>query len=113
MKRNVELPTEFVSSRTLLWLLGGLAVGLVFASLRDVDRGDWTGPRDWEEDERGGVDVYDKEPVLGYDGMDQETILEWIDEAELDEETLERIIEYEESNRRREPVLEALHDLLG
>jgi hypothetical protein len=113
MKRKAELPTDLVSSRTLLWLLGGLAVGLVFASLRDVDRGDWVGPQDDEDRDDGGVDVYDQEPVLGYDGMDQETILEWIDEAELDEETLERLIEYEESNRRREPVLEALQDLLG
>jgi hypothetical protein len=53
------------------------------------------------------------EPVLGYDGMDQETVIDWLERAGLDGETLRTVEIYERANRRREPVLETLQDLLG
>ncbi len=45
--------------------------------------------------------------------MDQETLLDWIEEAEVDDVTAARIAKYEEANRHRQPVLDALQELLG
>jgi hypothetical protein len=95
----------------LKWFAGGLLLGLVLSGLRDQDRGDWVSAGRMGEDRDSDVDL-EEEPVLGYDGMDQETILDWIDGATLDDETIERMIRYESGNRRRGPVLDVLHDLL-
>ncbi len=94
--------------RTLKWVLAGLLVGIVAVSFRDMQRGEWLRPARSPVLEPGG-----EEPVLGYDGMDQETLLDWLGAAQLDESSIERIIRYEEANLGREPVLEALEELLG
>jgi hypothetical protein len=95
----------------LKWFAGGLLIGLVLSTLRDQDRGDWVSGGRVGDGADGDVDL-EEEPVLGYDGMDQETLLEWIEGATLDDETIERMIRYESGNRRRAPVLDVLHDLL-
>lgn len=94
--------------RTLKWVAAGLLVGIVAVSFRDFRRGEWLRPGTTPTLDPGG-----EEPVLGYDGMDQETLLDWLAAANLDESSIERIIRYEEANYGREPVLEALEDLLG
>lgn len=91
-------------------LLAGFVLGIIAVAFRDFERGEWLSP---PLPGRTDAPEEDEEPVLGYDGMDQETILDWLDEAGLDAETIERIIGYEEANLRREPVLAALGDLLG
>ena len=94
--------------KTLQWLLAGVLVGVIAVAFRDLERGEWLAPalpRGEEADE--------EEPVLGYDGMDQETVLEWLANADLDEEAIERIARYEQANLEREPVLEALQEMLG
>ncbi len=53
-----------------------------------------------------------EEPVLGYDGMDRDTLIDWLSDADLDRETLLRVRAYEEVNRNREPVLETVATLL-
>jgi len=95
----------------LIWFAGGLLIGLVLSTLRDQDRGDWARAGQTSEG-MDGDDGIEEEPVLGYDGMDQETLLDWIEGATLDDETIERMIRYESGNRRRAPVLDVLHDLL-
>ena len=55
----------------------------------------------------------DEEPVLGYDGMDRDTLIDWLRDAALDESTLLRIERYERSKENREPVLDAVTDLLA
>lgn len=89
----------------LRWVLAGIAVslGVVFAATR---RGSYTAMT-------ANGDLQIQEPILGYDGMDQETLLEWLDEAELDDATLHDIRDYESTYQRREPVLAAIEDLLG
>jgi len=69
---------------------------------------------------RGGADGAlgeyaddDEEPVLGYDGMDRDTLVEWLRDSSLDEETLLRIKRYERTRENREPVLDAVGDLLA
>jgi hypothetical protein len=70
------------------------------------------GPRD----SHGAIGEYsdaDEEPVLGYDGMDRDSLVEWLRDASLDEETLLHIERYERSKANREPVLDAVGDLLA
>jgi hypothetical protein len=54
-----------------------------------------------------------EEPVLGYDGMDLQTVVEWLESADLDSATLRRIRAYEQRNRSRESVLDTLNDLIA
>lgn len=116
--------------------LGAAAVGVIAFAMRDrlrggaasagaLDNGDGqTGSR--FQDFRGGaaasvsprgpIGEYadtDEEPVLGYDGMDRDTLVDWIRDSTLDEETLLRIERYERSKENREPVLDAVGDLLA
>jgi hypothetical protein len=89
-------------------LVGGAAVAAILASFRDFRNGGWLAPalpRALTADQV-------REPVLGYDGMDQETLIDWLTEADLDRETLSRIVAYEAARRNREPVLAAVGDLL-
>lgn len=106
---------------------GALRGGSLEAALEGNDRGDgrdlrrgagsrgfvagggWDGGRD-------GIGEYahaDEEPVLGYDGMDRDSLIEWLRDASLDEETLLHIERYERARENREPVLDAVGDLLA
>ena len=60
----------------------------------------------------GAEEEVEEEPLLGYDGMDEETLLAWISDARLDRRTLTRIRRYEEENLGREAVIEAVEELL-
>jgi hypothetical protein len=51
--------------------------------------------------------------VLGYDGMDADTVIPWLEASHLDPATLLQIREYEERTRARERVLEAIDELIG
>jgi hypothetical protein len=94
------------------WLLAAAAVGVVLVAFRDLENQQWLAPA--LPNRGGGVDLDEEEvePVLGYDGMDADTILEWLSEAELDRVTLTRMRRYEQAHRGREPVLAAIADLL-
>lgn len=98
--------------RLLKMLLAGAAVGVILTAFRDFENETWLipagsgiGPLDEDLDDEA-------EPVLGYDGMDVDTLLEWVSEADLDPDTLERMHRYELARRGREPVLSAIEDLL-
>lgn len=95
--------------KTIKWLLAGVLVGIIAVAFRDMDRGEWLRPTLPRRHEPVGPE----EPVLGYDGMEQETVLDWLTEANLDEETLEHVYRYEEQNLAREPVLDLLREMLG
>jgi len=95
--------------KTLRWIVAGLVLGLIGSALRNVMRGD-TGAT---PPQRRAIEPNGPEPVLGYDGMDQETLLEWLPAAGLDFETLDEIIQYEEANLQREVVLELLEEMAG
>jgi len=96
-------------------LLGGAAVATILVAFRDFENDTWLPP--------GGAGggrapalpegAEDEEPVLGYDGMDRDTLIQWIRDARLDEDTLIRIHEYEAANQGRERVLQAVSDLLA
>lgn len=94
---------------TIKWLLAGIVVGIVAVAFRDLERGEWLAPALPSRDRSVG----EEEPVLGYDGMDQETALDWISSADLEEEDLRRMLDYERANLNREPVVSTLEDLLG
>ncbi len=55
----------------------------------------------------------EEEPILGYDGMDADTLIDWLERAELDALALRRMRGYEVRHRDRQDVLEAIDDLLG
>jgi hypothetical protein len=97
-----ELAMQNLSRTVLLVAAGSLAaaLGMLWAAGRLGRQPDLLLPLD------------ESEPVLGYDGMDQETLIDWLERAELDEETLRTVEAYESAQRRREPVLEAVRDLL-
>lgn len=90
-------------------LLAGAAVGVIVLAFRDFERGGWLMPAGFDG-RIGAPDDEDleQEPVLGYDGMDQETLLDWLEGSDLDAETLMRARWYEQRNLAREPVLDAL-----
>ena len=95
-------------------LVGVAAVGVVVAAFRDSSRQRWLRPAVpfGGDDEDGDFSLAGQEPVLGYDGMDRDTLLDWLRDADLDEGTLQRIQAYESANLAREPVLDAVDDLL-
>jgi hypothetical protein len=90
-------------------MLAGLAGGLLLSLLRELRARRHPAPA---TPSRESLDFW-REPLLGYDGMDQETLIDWLSDSELDEDTIERILRYEEANRRRAPVLEALEGMLA
>ena len=101
--------------RQILKLLVGVAaVGVVVAAFRDSSRQRWLRPAlpGGDDDEGGEFSPGGQEPVLGYDGMDRDTLLEWLRDAELDRATLLRIQAYETANLARGPVLDTIDDML-
>lgn len=106
-----------------LWkvLLGAAAVGAIALAFRDFENRRWLGPAvpggpgALDDDDEGGDEEggWAEEPVLGYDGMDRDTLVDWLDDADLDETVLLRIRRYEEANGAREPVLDKVDDLLA
>jgi hypothetical protein len=92
--------------RAWKWLAGAAAITAAAVALREVAA------------RRGGIRPLvtlspgEAEPVLGYDGMDRDTLLDWLGEADLDRETLLRLRDYEATHRSREGVLEAVDALL-
>jgi hypothetical protein len=101
--------------RQILKLLVGVAaVGVVVAAFRDSGRQRWLRPALPGGGDDEDVDLLGaQEPVLGYDGMDRDTLLDWLRDADLDHSTLLRIQAYESANLARSPVLDALEDMLG
>jgi hypothetical protein len=102
--------------RQILKLLVGVAaVGVVVAAFRDSGRQRWLRPAlpfGGDDDEEGELTGGGQEPVLGYDGMDRDTLLDWLRDADLDRSTLLRIQAYESANEARGPVLDAVEDML-
>jgi hypothetical protein len=98
-------------------LVGVAAVGVVVAAFRDSGRQRWLRPAmpfgGGDDDEGGEFAPGGQEPVLGYDGMDRDTLLGWLRDADLDRSTLLRIQAYESANEARGPVLDAVEDMLG
>lgn len=95
--------------RIVKLLVAGAAIGMIAAAFRDWETGGWLQPAGLTTE----PEVDEEEPVLGYDGMDQETLIDWLSEAELDPDTLERVRLYELAHRNRGPVLAAVDDLIG
>lgn len=90
-------------------VLAGAAVGVILIAFRDAERHAWLMPAGFpDRPGAGGGEDFEEEPILGYDGMDQETLLDWLDEADLDRGTLMRARWYEQRHAAREPVLDAL-----
>jgi hypothetical protein len=91
-------------------LAAGTAAGIIMTAFRN-DQGEWIvpgrGPSGY-----GGLDSGDREPVLGYDGMDADALQDWLDTTDADRAQLLRMISYEASHRGRQPVLSALVDQL-
>lgn len=87
------------------------ATTVIIAAFRDFEREEWLLP---ERAGRGrGAAPDEEEPVLGYDGMDQDTLADWIRSADLDEDTLRDIRAYESAHRDRGAVLSVVEELLG
>jgi len=103
--------------RVLKVLLGVAAVGAIALAFRDFRNERWLGPAlpGGLDDDGDLLEAEEEleEPVLGYDGMDRDTLVDWLDDADLDEETLLRIRRYEEATEAREPVLDKVDDLLA
>ncbi len=95
-------------------LLGGAAVATILVAFRDFENDTWLPPGGEGRAATALPDgAEDEEPVLGYDGMDRDTLIQWIRDARLDEDTLIRIHEYEAANQGRDRVLQAVSELLG
>jgi hypothetical protein len=105
--------------RALKVLIGAAAGAAIVLALRDYRNGGWLKPAPFGGGHDGGLLLEDdeedllEEPVLGYDGMDRDTLVDWLDDADLDERTLLRIRRYEQETDGREPVLDKIDDLLA
>lgn len=94
--------------------LAGAATAVILTAFRDREGARWLAPAGLGGAMRRPREpAVMEEPVLGYDGMDEDTLLDWLGAAELDEATLRGIEHYERANRDRGPVLDVLADLLG
>lgn len=93
--------------------LAGAATAVILTAFRDHERGRWLAPAGLGGMPEPLQPEEMPEPVLGYDGMDEDTLLDWIRAADLDEHTLRGIERYERATRDRGPVLDMLADLLG
>jgi hypothetical protein len=114
---------------SLLKVLVGAAAGVsVVLAFRDGRQGRWLRPAlPWDtgqgaggaatagEEEYGEEDFIpgEEEPVLGYDGMDRDTLNGWLRSADLDADTLRAIRTYEASHLARQPVLDTVDELLA
>jgi hypothetical protein len=97
--------------KTLKLLVAGAAIGVILLAFRDYERGGWLAPvLPWGGSGEG--DEYEKEPILGYDSLDVDALLEWLEEARPDPDTLRRMREYEARHLAREAVLDELGDRL-
>jgi hypothetical protein len=101
-------------------LVGAAAAGTIALAFRDFANGGWLQPALPGGGWAGGGDLLEEdqeelleEPVLGYDGMDRDTLVSWLDDADLDEATLLRVRRYEQATQDREPVLDKVDDLLA
>jgi hypothetical protein len=93
-------------------LLGAAAAATIVLAFRDPRTGEWIVPSLDALTGRAPETTGEEEPFLGYDGMDRDTLIGWLDDAGPDRDTLVRIRAYERAHRARESVLEAVEDLL-
>lgn len=97
---------------TLKLLVGGAAVGVILTAFRDFENNAWFAPTLGLRSTPVSP-INETEPILGYDGMDVETLRDWLAEARLDRATLRRIREYESAHRARQSVLSAVDAQIG
>ena len=90
-------------------LVAAAAVGVIVVAFQDTETGEWL-PLGGMPD-RMGADS--PEPILGYDGMDRDTLIDFLGSSELDRAMLLRIQAYEMANQGRGVVLDSIADLLG
>ena len=104
------------------WLkgvLGVAAVGAIVFAFRDNQRREWLRPAIPGRDDDGDLLLDDEgrgddeEPVLGYDGMDRDTLMDWLREADLDSNTLRHVRLYEATHQKRQVVLDTVDELIG
>lgn len=100
-------------------LLGAAAAGTIVLAFRDGERGAWLRPALPGETEFDGDALVedeegtDEEPVLGYDGMDRDTLMDWLRAADLDTGTLRNVRLYEATHQNRAVVLDTVDALIG
>lgn len=63
-------------------------------------------------EQRPGEPTPDHEPVLGYDGLVTDDVLDWIRDADPEPDQLRAILDYEGTHLEREPVLRELRERL-
>ncbi len=101
----------------LTGLASGTALGTLTVAVRRWQRAGRTEPAMPDGSRTGPVltrrrTADEREPVLGYDGMDAETLIDWLERTELDSATLREVRSYELRHQAREEVLAALDDLM-
>jgi hypothetical protein len=96
--------------RLLKLLLAGAAVGVIVIAFRDSEQGGWRSVPLLSRGEDQGGEATEAEPVLGYDGMDVDGVIEWMEQAGPDRATLTRMRAYEAANLAREAVLIAIDE---
>jgi hypothetical protein len=90
-------------------LLAGAALGVIFVAFRDAENQRWLMPAGLADRlPTPADDELEEEPILGYDGMDEDTLLDWLEGTPLDGDTLMRTRWYEQRHLAREPLLDAL-----
>lgn len=97
---------------TLKLLVAGAAVGVILVAFRDFENDAWHSPT-LDLRGRSPAPTDETEPILGYDGMDVDTLTDWLAEARLDRTTLRRIRTYESAHRARQAVLSAVDAQIG
>ena len=90
-------------------LVAAAAVGVIVVAFRDPETGGWL-PLGGTGATRDDSDT--PEPFLGYDGMDRDTLIDFLGSAELDRGMLLRVQAYEMAHQGRGVVLDAVADLL-
>lgn len=96
-------------TRVLIGVATGTVFGTAYVALR---RGQRDGEQDWSPAVVTPLRREEEEPILGYDGMDVDTLVDWIERSDLDSATLRHVRAYEMRHRKREAVLSTVDELL-
>lgn len=90
-------------------LVAAAAVGVIAVAFRDSESGGWL-PLGGSGTASDPGDT--PEPFLGYDGMDRDTLIDFLGSSDLDRAMLLRVQAYEMAHHGRGVVLDAIADLL-
>ena len=96
----MRTPRREESDERLKWLLAGAALGVILVAFRDFDNEPLAAAGAPRRRARHPGRSDEEEPILGYDGMDEDTLMDWLADADLDATPSSGCASYERAHQR-------------